>query len=266
MPAFLIPLVTLTASITLFLSLWLVARRLNDPSFVDSFWAFGMVMNAGLVFWLAEDGWDPRKALLLALTTVWGLRLGRHLFTRWRREGPDPRYERLLRDARARRGWEFPRTTLLFVFLPQAGLMWLVSLPAQLGQLSPLPASFGPAALAGLALAVFGILFETVADRQLERFKAQRTRHDAVLDTGLWAWSRHPNYFGEACTWWGIWLVAAETPAGFASLVGPAFLTFTLLRWSGAPMLESGLSRTKPDYEAYKARTSAFFPWPPKRR
>lgn len=256
---------TFAASLLLFIVLWLIARRLGDPSFVDSFWAFGMVMNAWIAFGLA-DGWEPRQALLTALTTVWGLRLGVHLFRRWRREGADARYEKLLGDVRRRRGWSFARASLLFVFLPQAVLMWLVSLPAQAGQVDASPAEFGPAALIGALLAVFGILFETIADRQLERFKRDREDPRAVMDRGLWAWSRHPNYFGEACAWWGIWLIAAETPLGFASLVGPAFLTFTLLRWSGAPMLERHLAEAKPGYADYLARTSPFLPWPPKRR
>ena len=123
----------------------------------------------------------------------------------------------------------------------------------------------GPIAWVGVVLALTGIAFESIGDAQLKAFRSNPANKGKVLDTGLWRYTRHPNYFGDACTWWGIWLVAAETgPAGWVSVLGPLFLTFTLTRWSGKPMLERGLKKSRPDYAAYVERTSGFVPWPPK--
>jgi len=256
-------LANLALALTLFAGLWGLAQITRDPSFVDAFWAFGITLMAVSSFWLA-DGWEPRQQVITALVAVWGLRLGLHLYWRWRHEGADRRYERLLADAREKRGWSFGRTTAFFIFLPQAALLWVTSLPAQLGQVSAEP-GLGVLAWIGVSLAAFGIVFETVADWQLARFKSKPDNAGQVMDAGLWAWSRHPNYFAEAVTWWGIWLIAAETGPGLFSIAGPLFLTFTLTRWSGAPMLEKGLTRTRPAYADYVARVSPFIPWPPKR-
>jgi steroid 5-alpha reductase family enzyme len=253
----------LALALTLFAALWGLAQVTRDPSFVDAFWAFGITLMAVSSFWLA-DGWEPRQQLITGLVVVWGLRLGLHLYLRWRHEGADRRYEKLLADVREKRGWSFGRTTAFFVFLPQAALLWVASLPAQLGQVSAEP-GFGLLTWIGVGLAVFGIAFETLADWQLSRFKADPDNAGKVMDQGLWAWSRHPNYFAEAVTWWGVWLIAAQTWTGALAIAGPLFLTFTLTRWSGAPMLERGLERTRPDYAAYVARVSPFIPWPPKR-
>jgi len=255
--------VNLALAIALFTGLWAVAQLTRDPSFVDAFWAFGATMLAVSSFVLAP-GWEPRKALIGGLVLAWGVRLGVHLFVRWRREGADRRYETLLASAREKRGWSFARTTALFVFAPQAVLVWVAALPAQLGQVSPEP-GFTALAYAGAALAGFGIAFETLADLQLARFKGDARNKGRVMNSGLWAWSRHPNYFGEAVTWWGIWLIAAETTPGLLAVIGPAFVTFTLVKWSGAPMLERSLHRTRPDYAAYVEQVSPFIPWPPKR-
>ena len=109
--------------------------------------------------------------------------------------------------------------------------------------------------------------FETVGDAQLKAFRADPASKGKVLDTGLWRYTRHPNYFGDACAWWGIWLAAAEAGPmiALASLPGPLFLTFTLTKWSGKPLLEKGLAKSRPGYADYVARTSGFLPWPPKR-
>lgn len=248
----------------LFGGLWAWSRTTKDPSFVDSFWAFGMVVLAISTFFLAGDGWLERKFILTALTLVWGLRLGLYLFNRWREEGEDKRYKALIGRLQDRRGWSFERASGLGVFLPQAVLLYITCLPIQLGQINSEPAGFGILALLGFALAVFGIAYEGIADWQLSRFKADPANKGKVMDQGLWAWSRHPNYFGEICTWWGIWLIAAETSLGVWSFIGPAFLTFTLLRWSGVPLLEKGLKHSRPGYADYAARTSAIVPWPPK--
>ena len=265
MAAWTLILVSLALAVGLFLALWLLALIRRDPSFVDAFWAFGMVVMALSSFALG-DGDIERRALLTGLAAAWGMRLGLHLLFRWLGEGADKRYQRMMKGAEDKRGWGFAKATLLFVFLPQAVLMWLVSLPVQ----APQAVSSGPLgliALAGTALALFGIAFETIGDAQLARFKRDSANKGKVMDTGLWAWTRHPNYFGDACAWWGIWLVAAETGwVGIATVIGPIFLTYTLTRWSGAPLLEAGLKRSRPGYAEYVKRTSPFIPWPPKRR
>ena len=253
----------LAIALALFTGLWGIAQMTRDPSFVDAFWAFGITVMALSSFILA-DGWETRQLVITALVVIWGLRLGLHLFLRWRREGADPRYEALLASAREKRSWSFWKTTALFVFLPQAVLLWITALPAQLGQVSS-TAGFGPVAWAGILLAVFGIAYETLADAQLARFKRDPANSGKVMDKGLWAWSRHPNYFGEAVTWWGVWLIGAETAPGLFAVIGPVFLTFTLTRWSGAPLLERGLKKRRPAYDAYAARTSSFIPRPPRR-
>jgi steroid 5-alpha reductase family enzyme len=244
--------------------LWLISIRLKDVSFVDGYWAFGMVIMAALAF-VQTDGSPPRKALLLGLTSVWGVRLALHLFTRWRKEGVDPRYARILGGLMEKKGWSFAKASLIQVFLLQAPLLFFVCLPAQVGQVASEPASLGWMAWVGAAIALIGILFESVGDWQLRRFRADPASKGKVLDSGLWRYTRHPNYFGDTCTWWGIWLVAAETGPGRWTIVGPIVLTFLLMKWSGVPLLEKGLKKNRPGYEDYLRKTPAFFPWFPKK-
>lgn len=242
-------------------ALWLVALKLDDVSFIDGVWGLGMVLLAGATF--VQTGGDPvRKAVLTGLCALWGLRLGVHLLRRWRAHGPDRRYQALLK-ARADRGQGFASASLLFVFLPQAVLLWLTCLPVQLGQVAAEPV-FGMLGWLGAGLALFGVIFETVGDAQLAAFRRDLANRGKVLDTGLWRYTRHPNYFGDACVWWGLWLVAAETTPGLFAVIGPIFLTFTLTRWSGAPTTEGGMKKSRPGYADYVRRTSAFIPWPPK--
>jgi steroid 5-alpha reductase family enzyme len=244
--------------------LWGVAVAIRDVSFIDAVWPMGMVLLAATTFWLTNAA-SPASLLLLALTMAWGLRLGMHLFIRWRRNGVDPRYARIIASAKDKKGWSFAKTALLQVFLLQGPLLFMVCLPAQLGIWRGGEA--GALALVGTLLAITGIAFETIGDWQLERFRADAANRGKVLNTGLWRYTRHPNYFGDACTWWGMWLIALSTgwDVGLASLIGPVFLNFTLVKWSGAAMLERGLKKTRPEYADYIARTSAFFPLPPKK-
>ena len=251
--------------LTLIIALWLVSVKIKDVSFIDSFWAFGMVVMAGLTYLQAADGSPARKLLIFGLTALWGLRLSLHLFTRWRREGEDPRYRRIIGSLVEKKGWSFAKASLLKVFLLQAPLLFIVCLPAQLGQFSGEPAAIGMLGWLGAGIALVGISFESVGDAQLRAFKANPASKGKVLDTGLWRYTRHPNYFGDACTWWGIYLIAAETSVGRWSIVGPTLLTFLLVKWSGVPMLEHGLAKTRPGYADYIAKTSSFIPWPPKR-
>jgi steroid 5-alpha reductase family enzyme len=169
----------------------------------------------------------------------------------------------LLDKAKQNRGWGFGKASLLLVFATQAPLLFIVCLPVQLGQIDAGPV-VGNVGLIGAALALFGIIFESLADYQLVRFKADEANSGKVMDRGLWRYTRHPNHFGDACAWWGIYLVAAETPTGRWAIVGPMLLTWTLMKWSGAPTIEGSMRRKKPDYEDYIRRTASFFPWPPR--
>lgn len=245
------------------LALWAISVRIRDVSFVDAFWPFGMVLLA-LSTWLQADGPICRTTLILLLTTLWGLRLTNHLFLRWREQGEDARYTKIIARTAEKRGWSFATISLVQVFLLQGILLYIVCLPAQLGQIDTLPRSLGWLAVIGSVVAFIGILFETIGDQQLLLFRADPANKGKVLDTGLWRYTRHPNYFGDACTWWGIWLIAAETTLGLWSVIGPITITFLLTRLSGVPMLERGLKKSRPGYEDYVRRTSSFFPWPPK--
>jgi len=246
------------------LLLWLACVVMKDVTVIDASWALGMVVLAAST-WLQAGGAPERKLLLTGLCAVWGLRLGCYLVWRWRTHGMDRRYKAILGHAQKHRGWGFAKASLLLVFATQAPLQFMVSLPVQLGQIDDQPAALGPLAWIGAGMAAVGILFETIGDWQLVRFRSKPENSGRVLNTGLWRYTRHPNYFGDALTWWGIYLVAAETSMGLWSFIGPVFLTWTLMKWSGAPMLESRLRKTRPDYVAYIEQTSGFVPWPPRK-
>lgn len=249
--------------VVVMLALWGLALRLKDVSFVDGVWPLGMLMLA-LATWPRTDGDATRKGLLIWLCAVWAIRLGWHLLKRWRANGADGRYVDLVENQEKAKGWSFARTSLLFVFLPQAFLGWLTSLPVQLGQVGYAP-PVGWLGWTGAVIVVVGIAFESIGDTQLSAFKKDPANKGQVLDTGLWRYTRHPNYFGDACVWWGLFLIAAETGwIGIASIAGPIFLTFTLTRWSGIGITEKATSKSKPGYADYVRRTSPFVPWPPK--
>ncbi len=248
------------------LVLWRIAVRIGDVSFIDAVWGGGMGVLA-LVSWLhVSGGPGARASLIAAMTAIWAARLAWHLFTRWRALGEDPRYAKMLGKARAQ--GRYGTAALKIVFAPQAVLLFTTCLPAQLGILaSGAPAPISVLAMAGAGLWLVGIAFEVVGDDQLNRFRADPANKGRVLDTGLWRTTRHPNYFGDACAWWGIWLAASEAGlwVALASVIGPLFLTFTLTRWSGKPLLEKGMAERRPGYAAYVMRTSGFVPWWPKR-
>ena len=250
------------------LILWAISVVIRDVSFIDAFWAFGMVLLAWGAAWQA--GFDALHAkLLLGLTSLWGLRLAIHLTVRWVKHGEDPRYARILARTMETKRWSWAKTALLTVFLTQAPLLFITCLPAQIGIWASGDVAadgVGILAIVGVIAALIGIAFETIGDAQLDAFRKNPANKGRVLDTGLWRYTRHPNYFGDALTWWGLWLIAADIGpwVALASVIGPLFLTFTLTKWSGKALLEKGLHKTRPDYAAYVARTSGFIPWPPK--
>lgn len=249
--------------VALFLLAWLIALKLRDVTFIDSLWAFGMVVMAISTF-MQTKGSPGRMVLLVGLCGLWGLRLGLFLLNRWRTHGADRRYEKMFANAQATRGWGFAKASLLLVFATQAPLLFIVCLPVQLGQIDGGPA-VGSLALFGALVAIIGIAFETIGDAQLTRFRRNPANEGKVMDRGLWRYTRHPNYFGDACTWWGLYLIAAETTTGLWALPGPVLLTWTLMKWSGVPTTEGRMKRKKPGYEDYVRRTSGFVPWWPKR-
>lgn len=257
----------LNAVILLALALiqWAISVKINDVSFIDAFWGAGMGLLA-VISWLQLRDPGQLATLLMVMTAAWGFRLGIYLFRRWRRDGEDKRYALIMKKPREQGKFAFAALTK--VWLMQAALLFIVSSPAQVGILaSAAPAPITLLAWAGVAVYSVGIFFEWVGDWQLARFKANPANQGKVLNTGLWRYTRHPNYFGDFAAWWGIWLVCASAGWGYAAatVIGPLFLSFTLTKWSGAALLEKGLDKSKGDkYAEYKRRTSAFFPRPPK--
>jgi len=240
---------------------WLVSLLVKDASIVDIIWGFGFVVVAATSAAVGE-GFSDRRYLLLCLVGVWGLRLSGYLAWRNLGHGEDYRYVAM----RKKFGDSFWWISFFQVFLLQGVLMWVVSLPVQLSATAETPDSFGPLAFAGIALWMVGLVFETVGDAQLAAFKADPDNKGKVMDRGLWRFTRHPNYFGDFCIWWGVFLVAAETVPGRYGVIGPLVMSFLLLRVSGVAMLEKTIGKRRPGYAEYIARTSAFFPRPPKRR
>lgn len=241
------------------LLLWLVSLKIGDVSFIDAFWAFGFVAVAASALALGQG---HMIALVLAVTTtLWGLRLGFYLLRRWAGHGPDPRYVAMIARTRQPR-WLF---TLVMVFALQGVLLWIISLPLQLAAATPVVEARGWLLWPGLALWLTGLLFEVIGDAQLARFRADPAKAGTVLDTGLWRYTRHPNYFGDACLWWGLYLIAATTSGGIWAFASPLLMTGLLLKLSGVPLLEKRLKKTRPGYADYCARTSTFIPWPPRR-
>ncbi|MFA6113529.1 MAG: DUF1295 domain-containing protein [Sphingomonas sp.] len=248
--------------VALFVLLWLICLKTRDVTPIDSVWALGMVFLGAASF--LHTGGDPtRKALLLGLCAVWGVRLGFYLLWRWRTQGPDRRYGKMFAMVEEAKGWGFARASLLLVFATQAPLLFIVCLPVQLGQIDAGP-PVGLLGLVGAGVAIAGILFESVGDWQLVQFRRDPANASKVLATGLWRYTRHPNYFGDALTWWGLYLIAAESGSGIWALPGPALLTWTLIRWSGVPTIEGRLKRKRAGYQDYVRRTSGFVPWWPK--
>lgn len=244
------------AILALFAVLWLASLRLRDASIVDPFWGLAFLL-ATAVYFAGAGSATPRRVIVLAIVGIWAVRLGLHIYTRNRGLGEDPRYQEFRRQGGASYWW----ISFFRVFLLQAILAWIVSAPLLAAQLADAP--LGPLDFAGLALWAAGLLFEAIGDMQLRAFRADPASKGRVLRTGLWAWTRHPNYFGEAVLWWGYFVIALGV-GGWWTIFAPALMTFLLVRVSGVAFLERGLAARRPGYAEYIRDVPAFIPRRPR--
>jgi steroid 5-alpha reductase family enzyme len=249
----------LVAAMMGMLWVWSVVRR--DASVVDPWWSIGFLLVT------LSSGWarplTPGRTLLAALVAIWALRLWAYLIMRSRGKPEDPRYQAFRARYGERRYWW---VSLFQVFGLQGSLIVLLSAPLQLAMTRPLPDPVTLWDVLGAGLALGGIAMEAIADAQMAAFKRRSDAGQSVMDQGLWAYSRHPNYFGECLVWWGFWASSIDAGWAWLTVLSPLAMTYLLIRVSGVAMLEPDLLRRRPGYADYVARTPAFVPWPRRRK
>jgi steroid 5-alpha reductase family enzyme len=251
--------VTLALVLLLMLAALGVAVRRGRHDGIDVVWGLGFgVIALGTLVASAGDGPLWRRALVTALTVVWGVRLGAHIARRNHGKPEDQRYVELMRRAPGNPTWYAFRK----VYLTQGAVMWFVSLPVQAAQYG----YGGPAwpVVAGVAVWAVGFAFEAVGDAQLAAFTRDPANKGQVMDRGLWHYTRHPNYFGDACVWVGLYLLACHHWAGAFTIGSPVLMTANLVKGTGKALLERSIGSRRPGYAEYVRRTSGFFPLPPK--
>jgi steroid 5-alpha reductase family enzyme len=233
---------------------WAASLRLRDASIADVLWGLGFVLIAGTSLGLA-GATTERVKLIVAMVAIWGMRLSLHLLRRKWGEPEDKRYAAM----RERDGARFGGRSLFSVFTLQAALIWFIALPVQLAVWRDDQSMWTWLDGAGAAIWLIGFYFEAVGDWQLAQFKSKASNRSRVMDQGLWRYTRHPNYFGDFCVWWGIYLIAANGGAA-ATVASPALMSLLLLRVSGVTLLERTIVDRRPDYAEYQRRVNAFFP------
>lgn len=239
--------------------LWLLSLTLKNSSIVDVYWGMGFVIVTWFYFALTPAGFATRKWLIATLVSVWGVRLALHILIRNWGTSEDFRY-RAWREEAGRDWWW---RSYFKVFLLQGVILWLLSTPLLVALRADTPQYLTLLDGAAVGLWVIGFLFEAIGDWQLLRFKANPANRGKVLQTGLWQYTRHPNYFGEAVLWWGYFSFAVVSGA-YWTVYSPLLMTHLLLRVSGVAMLERTLVQAKPGYAEYVQRTRAFLPGLPK--
>lgn len=248
---------------------FLIGRRLGRYNVVDVTWGVGFVAVA-TVCAVAGTGDLFRRMLLLVLVAVWGLRLAWHMVGKSAGHGEDPRYRALLGDDFSGSSSSRERSpggnVIRRIFLLQAAAGWFISLPLQVSAvLGPTPPALLPVLVVGVVLWLFGVAFEAVGDHQLRHFKADPAHRGAIMDRGLWAWTRHPNYFGDAFLWWGLWLITVTGRVSLLTVVSPALMTYLLVYVTGARLTEEQMAG-RLGFDEYRSRTSFFIPKLPKSR
>ncbi|MGA7879068.1 MAG: DUF1295 domain-containing protein [Desulfoferrobacter sp.] len=246
----------LAVVLVLMVFLWGFSLIKKDASIADIYWGLGFVIVAWITG-IRVEGFDWRKITVLFFVSIWGLRLAFHIGWRsWGKE-EDRRYQKWRQEYGDRFWW----VSLFLVFGLQGVLLWVISLVVQAALVSDLPDHLVWLDGVGILLWSTGFLFEAVGDWQLARFKADPDNSGKVMDRGLWAYTRHPNYFGECLIWWGIFCLAVTAPKNFWTIVSPITITFLLLRVSGVTLLEKDIAERRPEYREYIGTTSAFIPW-----
>jgi steroid 5-alpha reductase family enzyme len=251
-------LIAASAAILVYMVIWfLVSLALRRNDVADVAWGGGFIV-AALTTLVSGDGMTPRALLVTALVIAWGLRLSLHIGLRNRGKGEDPRYRKW------REEWGRYATVRSFfqIFILQGVLLLVISLPVIRVITAP-GTSLTLMDFLGSVVWLTGFLFETISDWQLLQYKKDPAHKGKVITTGLWRYTRHPNYFGEVTLWWGIYIIALNVPGGWMTVIGPLTITFLILKVSGIPMLEKKYEGN-PEFAEYKRRTSAFFPMPPK--
>jgi steroid 5-alpha reductase family enzyme len=259
------PYLSITASLglvaALFGLMWLISLRTRDVGAIDIVWGPGFALIAWFE-WLRFAPQNLASVLVLLAVTLWATRLGVHLFVRHRMSAHEDARYAAMRAADPDRFWWL---SLIKVFMLQAVILWLLALPIHLA----MGAGSGQTSswLTGLGLAIFlvGFALEAAADWTLLAFRKDPANRGRLVTSGPFAWSRHPNYFGECVLWFGIGLMAWDASGQALAMLGPVALSALILKVSGIPLLEDHLRRTRPEFAAYAARTNAFIPWPPRR-
>jgi steroid 5-alpha reductase family enzyme len=236
---------------------FLIGRRIGRYNVVDVTWGASFVAVATVAAMFGTG--DPfRRLLLLVLVAVWGLRLAWHMVGKSAGKGEDPRYDKLLRG-------DFSAVNVLRkIFLIQAVAAWFISLPLQLSAtLGATPRPLLPVLALGVVVWVVGVVFEAVGDHQLRTFKADPANKGKIMDRGLWSWTRHPNYFGDATVWWGLWLISIAGWVSLATFLSPVAMSYFLVYATGARLTEKIMADRR-GFREYCSRTSFFVPWPPR--
>lgn len=250
---------TLILVLFVYMSLWFVVSLIKERNDVaDVAWGLGFVLMAWTSFFLSGDS-GTRGLLVGILVSIWGLRLAWHIHRRNKGKAEDYRY---LAWRKQWGTWFYP-CSYVQVYLLQGMFLFLIVMPVLLINKSA-ETVLGILDILGVAVWLFGFYFESVGDAQLVRFIKNPDNKGKLMQSGLWAYTRHPNYFGEVTQWWGIWLVALSVPSGVFAIIGPLTITFLILKVSGIPMLEKKMA-DHPDFAEYKHRVSMFFPLLPKR-
>ncbi len=243
-----------------YVSFWFVLsliKKRNDLA--DLAWGLGFVLLALVSFYINYQsyGLSLRSGLVTGMITLWGVRLALHIYFRNRGKGEDYRYKKW------REEWKYFKIRSYFqVFLLQGFLLFLISLPVLIINQAP-ASSLQIIDFIGFSIWIIGFSFEVIGDYQLKKFIEDPDK-EGVMQSGLWKFSRHPNYFGEVAQWWGVWIVSISATANIFGVLGPITISFLILKVSGIPLLEERMSR-KPGFDEYKRKTSKFFPLPPKK-